>query len=174
MQLTSSCHATRNKQLDPYILSRLNFFQTGICVPEVDLMFLLWHWRKKVLFHSVLPSHDPIRWITNGFAWSVSFLLKVKAILVNIFGGIVDCAVIAKGITKANYGLDLSLPIVVRLEGRQSFGKCNEPLLNQSINRWNHCLIDCFFDLLIDWNTLRFTDWFINWLVDQLNAWLLH
>merc|ERR1712141_517091 len=42
---------------------------------------------------------------------------RVKAILVNIFGGIVDCAVIAKGITKANAGLDLGVPIVVRLEG---------------------------------------------------------
>ena len=42
----------------------------------------------------------------------------MKAILVNIFGGIVDCAVIAKGITKANRGLDLGVPIVVRLEGK--------------------------------------------------------
>jgi len=42
---------------------------------------------------------------------------RVKAILVNIFGGIVDCAVIAKGITKANAGLDLGVPIIVRLEG---------------------------------------------------------
>ncbi|XP_065066710.1 succinate--CoA ligase [GDP-forming] subunit beta, mitochondrial-like [Rhopilema esculentum] len=42
---------------------------------------------------------------------------RVKAILVNIFGGIVDCAIIAKGITKANRGLDLGVPIIVRLEG---------------------------------------------------------
>eukprot|EP00112_Aurelia_sp_Birch-Aquarium-sp1_P006070 Seg1679.8 transcript_id=Seg1679.8/GoldUCD/mRNA.D3Y31 product="Succinate-CoA ligase" protein_id=Seg1679.8/GoldUCD/D3Y31 len=42
---------------------------------------------------------------------------RVKAILVNIFGGIVDCATIARGITKANRGLDLGMPIVVRLEG---------------------------------------------------------
>lgn len=42
---------------------------------------------------------------------------NVSAILVNIFGGIVDCAVIAKGITKAYQGMRLSVPVVVRLEG---------------------------------------------------------
>jgi len=42
---------------------------------------------------------------------------NVKAILVNIFGGIVNCATIAKGITNAYRGMNLNLPIVVRLEG---------------------------------------------------------
>ncbi len=35
----------------------------------------------------------------------------------NIFGGIVDCATIAKGIIGACKEITLSLPIVVRLEG---------------------------------------------------------
>ena len=42
---------------------------------------------------------------------------KVKAILVNIFGGIMDCNVIAEGIVAAAKEVGLSLPLVVRLQG---------------------------------------------------------
>ena len=42
---------------------------------------------------------------------------KVKAILVNIFGGIVRCDLIAEGIIQAAREIDLHLPVVVRLEG---------------------------------------------------------
>jgi succinyl-CoA synthetase beta subunit len=42
---------------------------------------------------------------------------KVKAILVNIFGGIMDCDVIAKGIVAACKEVSLDIPLVVRLEG---------------------------------------------------------
>ena len=42
---------------------------------------------------------------------------KVKAILVNIFGGIVQCDTIAKGIVEAAKALNLDLPLIVRLEG---------------------------------------------------------
>ena len=41
----------------------------------------------------------------------------VKAILVNIFGGIMKCDVIAQGIINAAKTLKLSVPLVVRLEG---------------------------------------------------------
>jgi len=41
----------------------------------------------------------------------------VKAILVNIFGGIVRCDVIAEGIIQAVKEVGLSLPVVVRLQG---------------------------------------------------------
>ncbi len=41
----------------------------------------------------------------------------VKAILVNIFGGIMDCNVIATGIVEAVRETGLKLPLVVRLEG---------------------------------------------------------
>ncbi len=41
----------------------------------------------------------------------------VKAILVNIFGGIVRCDLIAEGIIQAVQEVGLSLPVVVRLEG---------------------------------------------------------
>ena len=42
---------------------------------------------------------------------------RVKAILVNIFGGIMKCDVIAQGIINAAKEIGLSLPLVVRLEG---------------------------------------------------------
>jgi len=42
---------------------------------------------------------------------------KVKAILVNIFGGIMKCDVIATGIVNAAKKVKLSVPLVVRLAG---------------------------------------------------------
>ncbi len=42
---------------------------------------------------------------------------KVKAILVNIFGGIMKCDVIADGVVAAARQIGLSVPLVVRLEG---------------------------------------------------------
>ena len=45
---------------------------------------------------------------------------SVKAILVNIFGGIMDCNVIATGIIAAVKETGLKLPIVVRLEGNNA------------------------------------------------------
>jgi len=42
---------------------------------------------------------------------------KVKAVLVNIFGGIVRCDLIAEGIITAVKELGLEVPVVVRLEG---------------------------------------------------------
>jgi succinyl-CoA synthetase beta subunit len=42
---------------------------------------------------------------------------NVKGILVNIFGGIMDCNVIATGIVEAVKEVGLKLPLVVRLEG---------------------------------------------------------
>ena len=42
---------------------------------------------------------------------------NVKGILVNIFGGIMDCDIIAQGIVAAAREVGLQLPLVVRLEG---------------------------------------------------------
>jgi succinyl-CoA synthetase beta subunit len=55
---------------------------------------------------------------------------NVKAILVNIFGGIMKCDVIAEGIIAAAKSLDLKVPLVVRLEGTNvALGK---KILNES------------------------------------------
>ena len=45
---------------------------------------------------------------------------EVKAILVNIFGGIVRCDLIAKGVLQAIDEVGLKVPLVVRLEGTNS------------------------------------------------------
>jgi succinyl-CoA synthetase beta subunit len=42
---------------------------------------------------------------------------NVKAILINIFGGIMRCDIIAKGVVAAVREMGLSIPVVVRLEG---------------------------------------------------------
>lgn len=42
---------------------------------------------------------------------------NVKAILVNIFGGIMNCATLAEGIIKAAAEVSLKVPLVVRMEG---------------------------------------------------------
>ncbi|TCV90432.1 ADP-forming succinate--CoA ligase subunit beta [Sulfurirhabdus autotrophica] len=42
---------------------------------------------------------------------------KVKAILVNIFGGIMRCDIIAEGIIKAVQEVAVTVPVIVRLEG---------------------------------------------------------
>jgi succinyl-CoA synthetase beta subunit len=42
---------------------------------------------------------------------------RVKGILVNIFGGIMRCDVIAEGVLAAVKEVGLSVPLVVRLEG---------------------------------------------------------
>ena len=47
--------------------------------------------------------------------WQIGAL--VKAIFVNIFGGIMDCNVIATGIVESARETGLKLPLVVRLEG---------------------------------------------------------
>jgi succinyl-CoA synthetase beta subunit len=54
--------------------------------------------------------------VTNAFKILVSDK-SVKAALINIFGGIVRCDMIASGIVKAAKELGTKIPIVVRLEG---------------------------------------------------------
>lgn len=54
--------------------------------------------------------------VTNAFKILVSDR-DVKAALINIFGGIVRCDLVANGIVKAAREIGLKLPMVVRLEG---------------------------------------------------------
>ena len=49
---------------------------------------------------------------------------KVKAILVNIFGGIMRCDTIAEGVIAACKATNLSVPLVVRMKGtNEDIGK---------------------------------------------------
>ena len=58
---------------------------------------------------------------------------KVKAVLVNIFGGIVRCDLIAEGIITAVKELGLEVPVVVRLEGTNA-EKGREMLSSSGLN----------------------------------------
>ncbi len=55
---------------------------------------------------------------------------SVKAILINIFGGIVRCDRVAKGVIQAMNTIDIKIPVVVRLEGTNAKKAAN--LLNES------------------------------------------
>lgn len=46
----------------------------------------------------------------------ISLVFQVEAILVNIFGGIMRCDIIAQGIIDATKQLDLKVPIITRLQ----------------------------------------------------------
>ena len=54
--------------------------------------------------------------VTQGFKLILNDK-KVKAILINIFGGIMKCDMIAQGIINAAKGINIQVPLVVRLEG---------------------------------------------------------
>lgn len=58
---------------------------------------------------------------------------SVKAVLVNIFGGIVRCDMIAEGIIGAVEEVGVSIPVIVRLEGTNA-DKGSEILANSDLN----------------------------------------
>jgi succinyl-CoA synthetase beta subunit len=54
--------------------------------------------------------------VANGFGILLSDP-NVKAVLINIFGGIVRCDRVAAGIVEALKSMDIKIPVIVRLEG---------------------------------------------------------
>ena len=71
----------------------------------------------------VCPSENLLYTVLNFLKVKEAFKIitgdpKVNALLVNIFGGIMRCDVIAEGIIAAARELNLSTPIVVRLQVR--------------------------------------------------------
>jgi succinyl-CoA synthetase beta subunit len=67
--------------------------------------------------------------VANGFKILLSDQ-NVKAVLVNIFGGIVRCDRVASGIVKALQTININIPVVVRLEGTNA--KEAEKILSES------------------------------------------
>ena len=63
---------------------------------------------------------------------------NVKGVLVNIFGGIMRCDIIARGVIGATQALELDVPLVVRLvgtnfeEGKKILDKSNLRILSAS------------------------------------------
>jgi len=54
--------------------------------------------------------------VENGFRIMLSDK-NVKGILINIFGGILRCDVLAKGVVSAAEKIEISVPVVIRMEG---------------------------------------------------------
>jgi succinyl-CoA synthetase beta subunit len=54
--------------------------------------------------------------VENGFRILMSDP-NVKAVLINIFGGIVRCDRVAEGVVQALRNVQVNVPVVVRLEG---------------------------------------------------------
>jgi len=85
----------------------------GLAMATMDLIKL----------HGGVPANflDVGGGVTEGQVYHAFRILtsdsQVKAILVNVFGGIVNCATIANGIVNAAKSIKLTIPLVVRLEG---------------------------------------------------------
>lgn len=85
----------------------------GLAMATMDLIKL----------HGGVPANflDVGGGVTEGQVYHAFQILTsdahVKAILVNVFGGIVNCATIANGIVNAAKSIKMNVPIVVRLEG---------------------------------------------------------
>lgn len=85
----------------------------GLAMATMDLIKL----------HGGVPANflDVGGGVTEGQVYHAFKILtsdtQVKAILVNVFGGIVNCATIANGIVNAAKSIKMNVPVVVRLEG---------------------------------------------------------
>ncbi|MFO0449652.1 MAG: ADP-forming succinate--CoA ligase subunit beta, partial [Pseudomonadota bacterium] len=85
----------------------------GLAMATMDLIKL--HGGAPANFLDVGGGATPER-VTAAFKLILSNP-KVKAILVNIFGGIVRCDIIAQGIVEAVKTVGVQVPVIVRLEG---------------------------------------------------------
>lgn len=85
----------------------------GLAMATMDIIMLSGGMPANFLDVGGGVSEDSVK---NAFKILVSDQ-DVKAALINIFGGIVRCDLVAKGIVKAAKELRLNIPMVVRLEG---------------------------------------------------------
>lgn len=85
----------------------------GLAMATMDMINL--YGGKPANFLDVGGSSNPEK-VVHAFRFILASG-KVKAVLINIFGGITRCDDIAKGILKAFETIDITVPIVVRLAG---------------------------------------------------------
>lgn len=85
----------------------------GLAMATMDLIKLAGSMPANFLDVGGVANVDTIK---NGFNILLSDS-NVRAVLINIFGGIVRCDRVAKGVVEAASQLDIKVPVVVRLEG---------------------------------------------------------
>ncbi len=111
MEVEASRHDLNYVSLDGNIACMVN--GAGLAMATMDLIKL--HGGAPANFLDVGGTATAER-VTEAFKLILSNP-KVRAILVNIFGGIVRCDVIADGIMAAVKTVGVKLPVIVRLEG---------------------------------------------------------
>jgi succinyl-CoA synthetase beta subunit len=111
MEREAAEHDLNYVSLDGDIACMVN--GAGLAMATMDLIKL--HGGAPANFLDVGGGATPER-VTAAFKLILSNR-NVKAILVNIFGGIVRCDIIAEGIVNAVKSVGISMPVVVRLEG---------------------------------------------------------
>ena len=111
MERSASEHDLNYVSLDGDIACMVN--GAGLAMATMDLIKL--HGGEPANFLDVGGGATPER-VAAAFKLILSNP-SVKAILVNIFGGIVRCDDIAQGIIQAVREIDVGVPVVVRLEG---------------------------------------------------------
>ncbi len=111
MELEASRHDLNYVSLDGNIACMVN--GAGLAMATMDLIKL--HGGSPANFLDVGGTATAER-VTAAFRLILSNA-KVKAVLVNIFGGIVRCDVIADGIVQAVKEVGVKIPVIVRLEG---------------------------------------------------------
>jgi succinyl-CoA synthetase beta subunit len=70
--------------------------------------------------------------VENGFRIMLSDE-NVQGILINIFGGILRCDILAEGVVKAAEKIGISVPVVVRMEGT-NVGEGRKILADSGLN----------------------------------------
>ncbi len=111
MERSAAEHDLNYVSLDGNIACMVN--GAGLAMATMDLIKL--HGGEPANFLDVGGGATPER-VAAAFKLILSNK-SVKAILVNIFGGIVRCDDIAEGIIQAVREIDVGIPVVVRLEG---------------------------------------------------------
>jgi succinyl-CoA synthetase beta subunit len=126
MELKASEHDLNYVSLDGNIACMVN--GAGLAMATMDLIKL--HGGDPANFLDVGGGATAER-VTAAFELILSNP-RVRAILVNIFGGIVRCDIIAEGIIQAVKNVGVKVPVVVRLEGTNA-PKAREVLLQSGL-----------------------------------------
>ena len=126
MELKASEHDLNYVSLDGNIACMVN--GAGLAMATMDLIKL--HGGDPANFLDVGGGATAER-VTAAFELILSNS-RVRAILVNIFGGIVRCDLIAEGIIQAVKNVGVQVPVVVRLEGTNA-PKAREALLKSGL-----------------------------------------
>src|SRR5690349_10910295 len=126
MELRASEHDLNYVSLDGDIACMVN--GAGLAMATMDLIKL--HGGQPANFLDVGGGATAER-VTAAFQLILSNP-KVRAVLVNIFGGIVRCDIIAEGIITAVTNVGVDVPVVVRLEGTNA-PKARDMLKNSGL-----------------------------------------